>query len=1211
MAIFDFLRSLATKKQTSPEKWLDSSVRIVTAGQQGAQKPPFSHERAVNLFRSWIYAAATINANAVASTPIRLYAKKGAGRKLFRTRSVSKVRKSYMLGDGPGDQRPSMSVLRKVADFGDDYEEVTEMHPIIELLSSCNPFLNGFDSTVLRVLYGELTGNAYLHPVIDEETGMPAELWPLAPQFTEVIPDEDEFIRGFLYGVDSSKKQVFQRDEVIHFRRPNPGNLYYGLGKIEAAYGAVLSNQAIHDMDLATFQNSARPDYAVVVRGTPTSDQLDRFQEQVEQRLRGTRKDGNFIAVTGDVQFTPLNFPPKDIIGREDIVEEIAAVFGVPVTMLKSNDPNLASSKTGFAQWREGTILPLVRMDEEELNQSLLPMFGLEDELILCYDNPVPADKAFELQERQAAVSGGWRTPNEARLEEGKDPIEDNEFADQLLINGQPIGGMAAQQQQMGGGGGFPFMDQVFSGGESGGSQTPAPEADATEGPDIEFASKILGAVRGRSLARYSAIKLIQGAGFSRSVAEKMIDAEEENAPETKVERREGESLDACVARGIETLMAEGYEREQATAIAFKQCGQKAMNLDDPEEKCPGDDCDDCGHSGTPRPKAFRLRPTLDGASTEAIVKSWDRWGLLVKESKENCGTGAGGFKEDNTCATGSAAKEKPKSESKSRLTQWNGTNPMTPEDREFFERIARTNEDGTNEFQQMSRKEKDAVYDRLVQLDEAGFMEAVSFIHPRFMDGFEVGRWNQQKSLLDLVQGKGMLGFRPYLDDFADDPRSMGFIRSKVMDALERNGLVEFSDGLAGIAEKDAMKAAIAIAMGQTTSNAVQQVQADIKQYGRVLSAGTQPDIEGKIQILAGSRDAAFDIADANIEEYWEELNPTAQAIAVTADRLAAERLPSVVNVGEDGTMQGFVGTPQEALDAAMDEANAWSKHFLERGAIVRVDPGIFLPRQPGPQVNGNTTFDWQENYGSEARRDIAQAYRELLSVDEALTRIEDAGIDPGRPMIRMIRMEDYNTTPYLWTRPEDIDIRASGWWHNAESAMTLPVDRALDSKLDLGDHIFKNGWLVAADHDQYGTMIHEMGHALHSQNIKADRKTYLRQESYRHAEKWLADNGWSSTEEPAKAWKASIDLALLNSDHNRGKSGGMSRYGATEATEYVAEAFTMKVLDPARWEGIKDRPILDADYDIPELEKNNGVTREMLDRLTFSALYDIFGGA
>jgi len=550
------LFGLLQKRQTTPDKYLGSSVNIVSGGQHGAQRAPFSQVAGIRSFRSWVYAAASINANAVASLPLRLYAKKDATP--VGTRAIPRHRKAYLMGDARGEQRPAASVMRKAVAYGDDFEEVTGSHPITDLLARANPFLNGFDLSVLRVLYGELTGNAYLHPIIDEGTGLPAELWPLAPHYVEVIPCDDEFIKGYVYGVDSQHKQIFDPDEVIHFRRPNPGNYFYGLGKVEAAYGVIQANEAIHEMDLATFANSARPDYAVVVKGSPTGDQLDRFQQQVENRLRGTRKEGSFIAMTGDVQFTPLNFPPKDLAGREEIVEEIAAVFGVPVSMLKANDPNLASAQTGFAQWREGTILPLCRMDEEELNQTLLPMFGLEDTHCLAYDNPVPADRAYELQERQTAVAGGWRTPNEARIEEGKEPIDD-EFADRLLVNGQPIGGAAG-----GFGGGLLSMDPdpADSGGEA--------------GMDGYFASSLLQSLRERSLTGYTATKMLQQIGFPRSVAERMVEAEEKAADDAakreKIHRMPGEPFDDCVERGIEVVLAEGYDRDQAVAMAYAMC---------------------------------------------------------------------------------------------------------------------------------------------------------------------------------------------------------------------------------------------------------------------------------------------------------------------------------------------------------------------------------------------------------------------------------------------------------------------------------------------------------------------------------------------------------------------------------------------------------------------------------------------------------------
>jgi HK97 family phage portal protein len=598
MALRDLFGLLA-KRQTSPDKYLASSVNVVATGQHGAARQPFSQQRGISAFRSWIYAAASINANAVASTPLRLYAYKDAEGN--RTRSLSRHRKSYLYGDST--VHPSTTVMRKAAQYGDDLEEVVGSHPLTDLLASANPFLNGFDLTVLRVLYGELTGNAYLHPIIDPASDLPAELWPLAPQFVEVIPDEDRFIDGYLYGIDSSRKQVFTADEVIHFRRPNPGNLLYGLGKVEASWGVVQANEAVHDMDLATFRNSARPDYAVVVQGTPTGDELDRFQRQVEERLRGTRKEGSFIAVTGDVQFTPLNFPPKDIAGREEIVEEIAAVFGVPVTMLKANDPNLASATSGFAQWREGTVLPLCRMDEEELNQTLLPMFGLEDTHCLAYDNPVPADKDFELRERQTAVAGGWRTPNEARIEEGREPIED-EMANALLFNGQPIGASVGFDLGAFGGPALPAISKP--------TETEEPIEEPTEvtptstegvapkeglnGAQIASVVQVLDGIAGGSISPIAAVELIVAVGLSREQAEKMVNAQRDAKPEAAVEAEVEASPapDVTEARkilddysqktlteydAIKSLQAVGWTRKNAER-AVKSQGKAIEDVD-------------------------------------------------------------------------------------------------------------------------------------------------------------------------------------------------------------------------------------------------------------------------------------------------------------------------------------------------------------------------------------------------------------------------------------------------------------------------------------------------------------------------------------------------------------------------------------------------------------------------------------------------------
>jgi HK97 family phage portal protein len=386
------------------------------------KRPDFSHAAAVAHCRSWVYAAARLNAIAVASQPLRLYVRRRDGAKrLWNTRRTGRRTKAYLAGDL--SQLPSRHAMTKAAEFGDDYEIVTENHPVLELLSKVNPYQNGFDATVLRVLYTELTGNAYLHPVLSNTTDVPVQLWTLPSQWVEIVPGDprrgEPFIRGYRYGATEPQKVDFAPEEIIQFKLPNPGDMYYGLGKVEAAWGAVTSNVALHEMDYFFFQNKSRPDYLVVAKGNASEEELDRFSAEVENKLRGTKKTGKFLAVTGDIDLKPLQFPPKDLQGRDEVVEEIAAVFGVPVSMLRANDPNLASATVGFASWKETTVLPMLRMDEEVLNQSLLPLFGIEDDAFLAYDNPVKADEAKETSKRLSYVQGGILTANEAREMEG------------------------------------------------------------------------------------------------------------------------------------------------------------------------------------------------------------------------------------------------------------------------------------------------------------------------------------------------------------------------------------------------------------------------------------------------------------------------------------------------------------------------------------------------------------------------------------------------------------------------------------------------------------------------------------------------------------------------------------------------------------------------------------------------------------------------
>jgi HK97 family phage portal protein len=500
------------KAAFSSEKYQSSSMAILRG--QDTKRASFDNRSAVAAYRSWIFAAANLNAISVASQPLRLYVKnRSAGTKVWRTRKASPRAKAYLCGSL--EQMPSRYAMTKAAEYGEDFEVVEDSHPILTLLSKVNPYQNGFDATVLRVLFGELSGNAFVHPVIDPGLKIPVELWTMPSQFVEIMPGQkgEDFVKGYRYGATEEQKRenFYAQDEVIHFRRPNPSDLYYGMGKVEAAWGATIANEALHEMDTAFFANKARPDYLLVVKSNAHPDELERLEVSIDEKLRGSKRTGRFLTTTADIDLKPLSFPPKDLTGREQIVEEIAAVFGVPVSMLKANDPNLASATVGFASWKQTTILPLLRMDEETLNQNLLPLFGIEDDAFLAYDNPVSEDERFSFEKLRAMVAGGIITANEARMREGLEPIEDP-MADALLVNGQPLGGPAPA----------------------------APPGLASASPD--------------------------GLVGPLDHAPDLDDPPTIPPPERK------DALSECVSEKIPTLVAEGYPQDQAIAIAYSMC---------------------------------------------------------------------------------------------------------------------------------------------------------------------------------------------------------------------------------------------------------------------------------------------------------------------------------------------------------------------------------------------------------------------------------------------------------------------------------------------------------------------------------------------------------------------------------------------------------------------------------------------------------------
>ncbi len=474
--MIDMSTWIVGKAQTTPDQFLSASTRLVDINNKNGKERPFNYANAVAMYRGWMYAAVWMNAKAIATTPLKMYVRKGPGEKLVNNaKKVSPKQKRYLTG--AFKRSPSTYAVRKAVEWGGEFEEVTELHPILALLQNPNPWMSGFEFACMRAMFTALTGNLYLHPVVEslrfegKSLSRIKELWVMPSQYVKIQPgepNEEDYIRGYWYGVDQTRARLFAPDEVFHMRRPNPGSQYYGLGEVEANWSTLKLSIAQRETDQAKFDNQSRPDLVVTTESANVSmDQIKELQNEWARLFRGTFRQGAPVFLTGKTNVIPLNWAPSEIGDKEIIIEEIAAVTGVPVSLLKANDPNLASAQVGFASWREQTTLPLCRQDEEFLNNYIMPAFGIEDDAFLAYDDPVPENRDELRMDGDVAIKNGNITRNEWRVENGYEPVDD-ENADTLLV---PTGLTPIDKV-----GEMPAMGSGFSLGGFGGEDKPKPK---------------------------------------------------------------------------------------------------------------------------------------------------------------------------------------------------------------------------------------------------------------------------------------------------------------------------------------------------------------------------------------------------------------------------------------------------------------------------------------------------------------------------------------------------------------------------------------------------------------------------------------------------------------------------------------------------------------------------------------------------------------
>jgi HK97 family phage portal protein len=385
----------------------------------GSRRAPTATQL-VEAYKSVVYACANLNAQGVARVPLRLYASTAdrQARPKCGTRPIGKALASHL--------RRTTKAARSA-----EIDEVVE-HPLLEALDRAN---RDFDANLLvlyTVLCLEVLGTAYLLPS-EGPLGIPDELWPLQAQYVSAEREGNSaLVSRYRYFAET-----YEPDELIRVRRVSLRDPYgSGYPPAQAAFEYVGLGDKFVSIQENLLANGVRP--SVIVSPKDPNMPLgpherSRFESDANRKFSGPGA-GRAWVIDGAVEVHPLTFPPSDLAElqiSDNALVRVANCFGVPISLLKTEDVNRANAEAGLYQHALYGLSPLCTLIASALTRwargfsegRAAEMRLGWDRLFFAFDNPVPEDEERRARVFDVQIKNGSLLINEARGEEGLPPV--------------------------------------------------------------------------------------------------------------------------------------------------------------------------------------------------------------------------------------------------------------------------------------------------------------------------------------------------------------------------------------------------------------------------------------------------------------------------------------------------------------------------------------------------------------------------------------------------------------------------------------------------------------------------------------------------------------------------------------------------------------------------------------------------------------------
>jgi HK97 family phage portal protein len=299
------------------------------------------------------------------------------------------------------------------------------------VLDEPNEEMTYFDFMEFKTMDEELAGNSYWLKDDTNGLGQPLALRRLRPEFVKIAVNDQGLIIGYVYTVGNLAIPIpYERDEVIHFKRPSPLSEYYGMGTVEAIQRTLQAELAQTDHVIGFFSDGARIS-GVLTTGTLSEIQFERFKQQFYEEYMGDANAHKILIAEEGTKFEPIVQNPGGT-GLTELrkmsKDEILSAFGVPAPLLGGvlDDANhkIDDSQHIFSR----KMIPRARRTSEKITRDLVALWRVQYRVNVTYSE----SRTTKIEHAQEMLKGG-ASVNESRHAMDLPPFQD-EWADVPVI---------------------------------------------------------------------------------------------------------------------------------------------------------------------------------------------------------------------------------------------------------------------------------------------------------------------------------------------------------------------------------------------------------------------------------------------------------------------------------------------------------------------------------------------------------------------------------------------------------------------------------------------------------------------------------------------------------------------------------------------------------------------------------------------------------